>query len=454
MTTAHPPVDGADCVLLLSGGMDSAALAHWVRPAATLYIDYGQRPADSEERAATAIANALGISIDILRIDLSVLGAGLLLAETPTEFKVEAPAEGSAKSEAEGRSGSAAEAVSPSPEWWPLRNQLLCSLAAAWALSPRAPSGTPIRKVLTATVAGDGSRHVDGTTAFYEAMDAVTAMQEGNIRVLAPAAGLSAAELLRALRDHRGPPRLDALVPSRRRALRRVPRMLETIRRAHGGRHARARVGRPAGRRWLTRTLQWHRRADRRVWLPPSLSRWSWQRTSRSTTRRNLPLGRRSPDLLPATTRSTTSCDAKRPNCQAGRWRRSSMNDAAPAPCRPSACTSSSRCSRGLIECRTSTVLATVATARPCGRHGPCRRPVPEHPFELLVSAAAVDGSKRADTYSIRTVCMPRLAPAWMHYASEVEAAAMRAARASAPAPATVVLVATLTVSPTGTARR
>ena len=52
-------------------------------------------------------------------------------------------------------------------------------------------------------------------------------------------------------------------------------------------------------------------------------------------------------------------------------------------------------------------------------------------------------GSKRADTCSIRTVSgMPRLAPAWMHYASEVEAAAMRAARASAPAPATVVLVA------------
>jgi 7-cyano-7-deazaguanine synthase len=47
-------------------------------------------------------------------------------------------------------------------------------------------------------VAGDGSRHIDGTTAFYEAMDAVTAMQEGNIRVLAPAIGLSAAELVRA----------------------------------------------------------------------------------------------------------------------------------------------------------------------------------------------------------------------------------------------------------------
>lgn len=188
-----PPalVDGADCVLLLSGGMDSAALAHWVRPASALYIDYGQRPADSEERAATAVASALDIALDILRIDLSALGTGLLLRE-------DAGSSGGTGN-TEGREvRSAADAVSPSPEWWPLRNQLLCSLAAAWALSPRAPEGIPIRKVLTATVAGDGSRHVDGTSAFYKAMDAVTAMQEGHIRVLAPAAHLSAAELVRA----------------------------------------------------------------------------------------------------------------------------------------------------------------------------------------------------------------------------------------------------------------
>lgn len=190
MSPAPPPIDGADCVLLLSGGIDSAALAHWVRPAAALYMNYGQRPADSEERAAAAVANALGIPIDILRIDLSALGAGLLLREEA--------AVGSAREQAASTPASRADAVSPSPEWWPMRNQLMCSLAAAWALSPRAPSNTSIRKVLTATVAGDGSRHVDGTTAFYEAMDAVTAMQEGNIRVLAPAAGLSAAELVRA----------------------------------------------------------------------------------------------------------------------------------------------------------------------------------------------------------------------------------------------------------------
>lgn len=198
VTIGPPPVDGTDSVLLLSGGMDSAALAHWVRPAAALFIDYGQRPADSEERAATAVANALGIPIDILRIDLSTLGSGLLLAEVPDEPTAEATAERVTSSEGNERPRSTAEAVSPSPEWWPLRNQLLCSLAAAWALSPRAPTGTPIRKVLTATVAGDGSRHVDGTTGFYDALDVVTAMQEGNIRVLAPVAGLSAAELVRA----------------------------------------------------------------------------------------------------------------------------------------------------------------------------------------------------------------------------------------------------------------
>jgi 7-cyano-7-deazaguanine synthase len=188
-------MDGKDCVLLLSGGMDSAALAHWLRPAATLYIDYGQRPAGSEERAASAVADALELPLDIVRVDLSTLGAGLLLTEESTGNSMR-PGE---ESEVEvGLDASVASAVAPSPEWWPLRNQLLCSLAAAWALSRRAPSGTPIRKVLTATVAGDASRHVDGTSAFYEAMDAVTAMQEGNIRVFAPAAGLSAAELVRA----------------------------------------------------------------------------------------------------------------------------------------------------------------------------------------------------------------------------------------------------------------
>jgi 7-cyano-7-deazaguanine synthase len=177
--TSSASADGTDAVLLLSGGMDSAALAAWVRPAAALFIDYGQRPAPSEGRAAAAVAAALSIPFDRLRVDLSSIGSGLLIEEH------------------QGADDSTARDVSPSPEWWPLRNQLLCSIAAAWALSSRVPAGRRIQTVLTATVAGDGSRHIDGTRAFYDALDRVTSMQEGNIRVRAPVSDLDAGDLVR-----------------------------------------------------------------------------------------------------------------------------------------------------------------------------------------------------------------------------------------------------------------
>ncbi|MCX6398309.1 MAG: 7-cyano-7-deazaguanine synthase [Propionibacteriales bacterium] len=176
-----PPVSGDTAVLLLSGGIDSTALAAWVQPAAALFIDYGQRPASSEARAARAVAQALGIPFDRIHIDLSMLGSGLLLDDAAQALDAT----------------TGAAAIAPSPEWWPLRNQLLCSIAAAWALSARPPAGERIDTVLTATVASDAARHVDGTSQFYEALDAVTRMQEGNIRVLAPVASLSAEEVVR-----------------------------------------------------------------------------------------------------------------------------------------------------------------------------------------------------------------------------------------------------------------
>lgn len=48
-------------VLLLSGGLDSAALAAWIRPALTLFVDYGQKPRDAEARAARAVAAHLNL---------------------------------------------------------------------------------------------------------------------------------------------------------------------------------------------------------------------------------------------------------------------------------------------------------------------------------------------------------------------------------------------------------
>jgi 7-cyano-7-deazaguanine synthase len=162
-------ISSTGALVLLSGGMDSTALAAWIRPSATLFIDYGQRPAAAERRAAQAVAKELSLPFNELSIDLSVIGSGLLVEDDTSP---------------------AASQASPSPEWWPLRNQLLCTIAAAWALK----SG--LDTVLVASVAGDGKRHVDGTAEFYKALDTVTSMQEGAVRVLAPAVDLEPNELV------------------------------------------------------------------------------------------------------------------------------------------------------------------------------------------------------------------------------------------------------------------
>jgi 7-cyano-7-deazaguanine synthase len=41
-----------DTGLLLSGGMDSVALAYWLRPDVAFTIDYGQLSAEGELRSA------------------------------------------------------------------------------------------------------------------------------------------------------------------------------------------------------------------------------------------------------------------------------------------------------------------------------------------------------------------------------------------------------------------
>ena len=163
-------------LLLHSGGHDSIALAAWQPPAACLTIDYGQRPVDGEVRAAKATADALGLDWHWFRVDLSPVGSGLLHDDgTGAGFE----------------GGKAVEGA-PSPEWWPYRNQLLVSLAAAWAF----PRG--FDELIVGSVAPDGDRHKDGTAGFYERLDDVVAFQEGGIRVVAPAVGLTTMELIKA----------------------------------------------------------------------------------------------------------------------------------------------------------------------------------------------------------------------------------------------------------------
>lgn len=155
-----------DAVLLLSGGLDSTALAALFRPALCLAIDYGQRSAAGEIRAAAAICRALSLTLTTLTLDLGGLGGGLLKNEDSMPG-------------------------APSPEWWPYRNQILVTAAASVALQ----AGLP--QVLAGTVAGDGARHIDGRPAFYQALDHLISMQEGGIRVRVPAIGETSADLVR-----------------------------------------------------------------------------------------------------------------------------------------------------------------------------------------------------------------------------------------------------------------
>lgn len=149
----------------MSGGIDSTCVAVWQRPAGALFVNYGQRPADGELIAARAVTDALGIPIEVLPVDCSALGTGIL-------------------------AGSVALSVAPSPEWWPFRNQLLVTLGAAWALLH--DFGT----VVIGCVKSDSNRHVDAASDFLERLDVLLRMQEGHICLSAPALGLTSAELV------------------------------------------------------------------------------------------------------------------------------------------------------------------------------------------------------------------------------------------------------------------
>ena len=128
-------------VLLLSGGIDSSALAAWIHPDAAVVVDYGQLPAKGEICAATAVSEALEIPLYVIKADCSDVGSGILSGQKSLSF-------------------------SPTEEWWPFRNQLLITLVGAWAVQ----RGT--KNLLIGSVKGD-DRHADGTVQFYNHIDAL-----------------------------------------------------------------------------------------------------------------------------------------------------------------------------------------------------------------------------------------------------------------------------------------
>lgn len=152
-------------VLLLSGGIDSIALAYWRRPICALTVDYGQRSAAKEIEVSSYIADKLCIAHKIVYLDLRNIGLGIM---------------------ASGERSS----LAPTPEWWPFRNQLLITVAAMTALKEK------LSKVTIGTVSTDLA-HADGTAAFVQYCQNLLGCQEGGVELEAPALALSSAQLLR-----------------------------------------------------------------------------------------------------------------------------------------------------------------------------------------------------------------------------------------------------------------
>jgi len=78
----------------------------------------------------------------------------------------------------------------PVSEWWPFRNQLLLTLAGMRAIA------IGVDELMLGSVASDGS-HADGRPEFYSLIGSLMMMQEGAIRVTAPAIDMSTVDLVR-----------------------------------------------------------------------------------------------------------------------------------------------------------------------------------------------------------------------------------------------------------------
>ena len=151
--------------LLLSGGIDSIAIAAWRKPRVGITVDYGQVCASAEFRASRAVCSALSIEHHTINANCRELGSGDLAGIPPC-------------------------ALAPESEWWPFRNQLLITLGAMRAVT------LGVESLLIGTVRTDRF-HADGDPAFINGISQLCGMQEGGIKIVAPAIELSSVELVR-----------------------------------------------------------------------------------------------------------------------------------------------------------------------------------------------------------------------------------------------------------------
>lgn len=150
--------------ILLSGGMDSIALAYLLKPEIAFTIDYGQKPAKKEISVSKKICEIIGMLHVVITVDCNHLGSGDLSSNGSLD-------------------------ISPSNEWWPYRNQLLVTLACMKAIS------MDVNELVLGSVKTDNF-HQDGTKEFYKRLNDLIYYQEGQIKIDCPAISLSSAELI------------------------------------------------------------------------------------------------------------------------------------------------------------------------------------------------------------------------------------------------------------------
>lgn len=151
--------------LLLSGGMDSIAIAYWKRPDYAITVSYGQRAAQAELQASAAVCESLNIQHLVINADLSALGSGDMAGCQP-------------------------DALAPASEWWPFRNQMLITLCAMKAVQ------VGVGKLYIGCLGTDGF-HADGRPFFVSVMSELLRTQEGGLTLEAPANQLTACELIK-----------------------------------------------------------------------------------------------------------------------------------------------------------------------------------------------------------------------------------------------------------------
>lgn len=148
----------------MSGGLDSTALAWIHRPNLCVTVDYGQRAAEGECVASAALCGQMGLEHLILTIDHSSIGSGNMSNKVPLK-------------------------AAQGPEFWPYRNQCLITLGAM------ALVGRGLRELMIGIVSTD--LHADGRAEFVDTMDRLLRLQEGSVRLVAPALQMTGTELLR-----------------------------------------------------------------------------------------------------------------------------------------------------------------------------------------------------------------------------------------------------------------